>query len=259
MTGIVFLRRQQRNEAPMLDLRMFAHPAFRLSVAINLLSVFVFVGSLFFMTQYLQLVLGLSPLRAGVALLPGLALSITASLLAGRVLRRAPLSALLTSALLCAAAGYAIMALLPEHDGAGLMIAAFAVVGAGMGAIETTTNDTIMSTVAPSNAGAASAISETGYELGASLGTAVLGSVLTATYSSNLMLPPDTSSSTVDTARNALGNALAVADELPAEQSESLRTAALHAFVGAVHTTSLLGAAILACTAARAWYALCKR
>ena len=258
ITGYAFVRRQRRLTDPMLDLRLFANPRFSTAVASNLLAVFVMVGALFFMTQYLQLVLGMTPLRSGLALLPGVALSVVGSLLAVRLVRRVRLADLLGAAITATAFGYLLMALLPARDGTWLVVVAFMVVGLGAGITETATNDTILSSVAPANAGAASAISETGYELGAALGTAVLGSALTAAYRGRIDLTgfPE---SIVDTARDTLGGALAAAGALPAAQADALRESAVHAFTFGVHVTSVLGALILAFAAAQAWFVLRRR
>ncbi|GAA2784226.1 MFS transporter [Saccharopolyspora taberi] len=255
VAGFAFVRRQRRLEQPMLDLRLFANSRFSIAVASNLLAVFVMVGGLFFMTQYLQLVLGMSPLESGLALLPGVALSVAGSLLAARLVRRIRLAELLGAAILVTAFGYLLMVLLPARDGGWLLAVAFMVVGFSAGITETATNDTILSSVAPENAGAASAISETGYELGAALGTTILGSALTAAYRGRIDLTgiPE---SIVDTARDTLGGALAVAGELPAEQADALRESAAHAFTFGVHVTSVLGAAILVFAAAQAWWVL---
>lgn len=257
IAGWAFVRRQRRLDAPMLDLRLFGNARFSVAVASNLLAVSVMVGGLFFTTQYLQLVLDMTPLRAGVALLPGIMLSVAGSLLAVRLIRRVRLADLLGATILATALGYLLMVLVSPQNGAWLVVA-FMIVSFGAGIAETTTNDAIMNSVAPENAGAASAISETGYELGAALGVAVLGSVATAAYRGRIDLTgiPE---SIVDTARDTLGGALAVARELPAAQGQALRESAAHAFTFGVHVTSVLGAAILAFAAFQAWWILSRR
>jgi DHA2 family multidrug resistance protein-like MFS transporter len=75
-------------------------------------------------------------------------------------------------------------------DGAlALLIAAFVLLGIGIGAAETVSNELILASAPPAKAGAASAVSETAYELGAVLGTAVLGGILTAAYRTGIVLP----------------------------------------------------------------------
>ncbi|QUH00098.1 MFS transporter [Saccharopolyspora erythraea] len=253
--GAVFVRRQRRLDNPMLDLRLFADKRFSVAVSSNLLAVFVMVGALFFMTQYLQLVLGMSPLRAGVALLPGIGLSVVGSLLTARLIRRVRLAELLGAAIMATALGYLLLVLLPVRDGGWIVVVAFMVVGLGAGVTETATNDAILGSVPQANAGAASAISETGYELGAALGTAILGSTLTAAYRGGLDLT-GVPRSMVDAAEDTLGGALAAAAELPAAQAGLVRESAFAAFTSGVHVTSVLGAAVLAYAAVQAWWIL---
>src|SRR5699024_7804641 len=135
------------------------------------------------------------------------------------------------------------------------LVTAFLLVGMGTGITETSTNDTIMGSVSAENAGAASAISETGYELGAALGTAVLGSVLTAAYRANLDLTGLWSSG-AESARETLGGALTTANQLPAPQGSALRDSAVTAFTSGIHVTSAVSVVILCYTAAQAWWVL---
>ncbi|MEP6298332.1 MAG: MFS transporter, partial [Ilumatobacter sp.] len=77
-----FVRRQRRLADPMVDVSLFSVAKFRMAVSGNMIAAFGFAGSLFFVTQYLQLVVGMSPLRAGLQLLPAAGASITFTLLA---------------------------------------------------------------------------------------------------------------------------------------------------------------------------------
>ena len=88
VAGVVFARRQLRLADPMVDLRLFRIRAFNASLATNLLGVFIVVGYFLFVAQYLQLVLGLSPLAAGLWSLPSAFGFIIGSNLAPRILRR---------------------------------------------------------------------------------------------------------------------------------------------------------------------------
>ncbi|WP_182546028.1 MFS transporter [Halosaccharopolyspora lacisalsi] len=256
-TTVLFVRRQHRIPAPMLDMQLFANSRFGVAVVSNLLAVFVMVGGLFFITQYLQLVLNLNPLEAGLVLLPGLVLSIPASLVTVRLLRRIRLAELVGASMLCSTLGYLVMTLLPVDGGIGLVVIAFVLTGTGAGIAETATNDVIMSAVPASKAGGASAISETGYELGAAMGTAILGSFLNLIYRSGFgSAPADVTESAQETAHDTLGGAMAVAADLPPAQASALREAAVHAFTHGVHLTSLLGAAIMSYAALQAWWVL---
>ncbi len=139
------------------------------------------------------------------------------------------------------------------------IIVAFAVLGAGIGAAETLSNDLIVSSVPTEKAGAASAVSETAYEMGAVLGTAVLGSILTASYGANLQLPTGLDPEAAAAARETLGGAHAVATSLPAEQANVLLTTAGAAFDSGVTITSGIGMVLMVVSALLAARMLTRR
>ena len=110
-------------------------------------------------------------------------------------------------------------------------------------------NELILSSAPPEKAGAASAVSETAYELGAVLGTAVLGGLLTALYRASLVLPAGIPASAADASRETLAGAVAAAEGLDPALAEQLRDAAAHAFDAGVTVTALIGAALVAIAA----------
>jgi len=114
---------------------------------------------------------------------------------------------------------------------------------------ETVSNELILSSAPPEKAGAASAVSETAYELGAVLGTAVLGGLLTALYRGGLVLPGGLPAGAADAARETLAGAMHTADSLGGEMGAAVRDAAAHAFDAGVTVTALIGAALVAIAA----------
>ncbi|MEV3873598.1 MFS transporter [Streptomyces sp. NPDC049906] len=244
--GVLFVRRQTSREDPMLDMGLFRHPTFSVGVALNLITLFVMVAALFFLTQYLQIVLDVPPIRAGLVLLPGMLLTIAASFVAVRAAARSGLTAVLGTGLLLMAGGFVLLALLPVESGVVLAASGFALVCFGMGLIQTLSNDAVLSAAPEDRAGAASAVSETGYELGAALGIAVLGSVLTASYRAGLADDvPGVPQDALSTARDTLGGAVDAASALPDGAASALLDAARTAFVDAVRTTSTTAAVLL--------------
>lgn len=123
-------------------------------------------------------------------------------------------------------------------------------VGTGIGLSETITNDAILAAAPAERAGSASAVSETAYEIGAVLGTAVLGSVLAAVYRGGVAVPSSVGPVLAGSARETLGGAVAAADHLPAGLAATLTASARAAFVAGTHVTSLVGAAVLVAVAA---------
>lgn len=246
-SAVVFVRRQRRLANPLLDLALFANAPFAGSVLANFLSVFSLVGFLFFISQHLQLVLGLEPLAAGLVLVPGAVVGVGAGLLAAFVVRRVARRYVIISGLLTTTAGFVLVIVL-RHDLNALVVAiAFAVLSIGIATAETISNDTILGSVPPEKAGAASGISETAYELGAVLGTAVLGAILSAFYRANVvvMVTPKTSAGAAEAAHETLGGALALADSLPSTLSGPLVNSARAAFDSGVGATSAIAIGLL--------------
>ena len=250
--GVLFVRRQLRRLHPMLDVRLFRNSAFSGSIAANLLSIFGQVGFIFFLSQHLQLVLEKSPQEAGIIMLPGLLVTIVAGLAVVRVVRHVRPSYVVAGGLLLNAVGYTIMMVTGEGASVVSLITAFVVLGLGVGSAETISNDLILSSVPPTKAGAASAISETAYEVGAVLGTAVLGSILTAGYRNGVVLPDGLSAADAAAASETLGGAVEAAQRLPEEAAAQLLESARSAFDSGVGTTSLIGIILMLAAAAGA-------
>lgn len=254
--AIWFVRRQLRSDEPMLDVRLFRQGSFGGAVVVNLFSVIALVGFLYFVSQHLQLIAGLSPVAAGLALLPGLVAMIAAGLLVVPVARRVRPRVLVPVALALSATGYLVIALFAGGWSIGPIVLAFVLLGIGIGAAETVSNELILSSAPPEKTGAASAVSETAYELGAVLGTAVLGSILAAQFRSGVVLPSILTDSQADAARETLAGAITVADGLPGPIGAELAASAAHAFDSGVVVTSLIGVALMAAAAIVAALAL---
>ncbi|QCQ91470.1 MFS transporter [Rhodococcus sp. SGAir0479] len=246
--GWAFVRRQRVLDDPMIDLSLFARPAFSTAVLTNLLSVFALAGVLFFGSQYLQLVLGYRPLEAGLLMLPGTLVSAFASLAAAWLVRRWAPSRVLSIGLVVAAVGAAAMIALRADSGPTAFVVGFVLAGAGVGIALTLTNDLVVSAVEPERAGAASAVSETAYELGVALGVAVLGSVVLAIFRRGM----DVSALTADqatVAQGTLGGAVEVAQTLPEDVAADFEVSAQAAFVDGMHVAAGATAVVLVATA----------
>ena len=259
VASILFVRRQLQRDIPMLDVRLFRLPTFSGAVAVNLLSVFSLVGFLFFTSQHLQLVVGLSPMQAGVALLPGLALTVAVGLAVVPLVRHVKPWIVVVIALSMSSLGYLTVLAFVSPTSTTAIVVAFALLGAGIGAAETISNDMIVSSVAPEKAGAASAVSETAYELGAVLGTAVLGSILMAAYRAHLTVPAGVDDAAASLAAETLGGAHHVATGLPAAEGSALLDSAHAAFDTGVVFTSGIGAVLMVVSAGVAYATLRPR
>ena len=243
--GTLFVRRQQRAEIPMLDMSLFRRGAFSGAILVNLLSVIALVGFLYFVPQQLQLVMGLSPMAAGFALVPGMAAMIIAGLTVVPISRRVAPHIVVPVGLVLSVLGYVVVAVTAQSASVLWLIVAFVVLGLGIGAAETISNELILANAPADKVGAASAVSETAYELGAVLGTAVLGGIITAFYRGALVIPDAVPAASGAQARETLAGAFAAAQELPAALGDQLWHAATTAFDSGIVTTSLIGALLV--------------
>ncbi|MEV7089132.1 MFS transporter [Streptomyces sp. NPDC093085] len=250
-----FWRRQLTLPAPLLDVRLFRHRGFSGAVLADLLTILGLSGLVFFLSQFLQLVQGRGPLEAGLAELPAAVGAVTTGLLAGRAARRFSVRAVVSGGLAAIGVPLAVMTGLSHSTGYPLLGAVLLLVGAGAGFSFTVTADVILSSVPKEQAGAASAVSETAYELGAALGIALLGSVVTGVYR-DFPTPPGVAAATAAEAHQSLGGAVDAAATLPPQAAAELLAAARDSFVEGLRLASGVGAAVLLATAVAAWFLL---
>jgi MFS transporter, DHA2 family, multidrug resistance protein len=236
--GIAFVQRQRSLVDPLIDLRLFRVPAFSASLATYTLGIFAAFGTFLFIAQYLQLVLGLSPLQAGLWSVPGAIAFIIGSNSAPKVVQRIRPAFLVAGGLAVAAFS---LGLLTQVGLSSLVLIVFANTLMSLGF------DMVVSAAPPDRAGAASALAETGAELGGALGIAVLGSLATAVYRSQVTatLPPQISEEMAHAVQETLGGAVATAGQLSDPLGSALFAAAANAFVAGLQMISLIGAVIM--------------
>jgi DHA2 family multidrug resistance protein-like MFS transporter len=246
LIGALFVRRQLDLADPMIDVRLFRIPSFNAALAVNFLSIFVMVGYFLFVAQYLQLVVGLSPLEAGLWSLPSAIAFVVGSQLTPRIVHLVRPGHLIGGGLAIGALGLAMLSQVGPSNGLAMLIAASVVISIGLAPVFGLTTELIVGSAPPERAGAASGISETGAELGGALGIAILGTVGVAIYRGEVAdrLPSTVPAEASAIARDTLGSALAVAGELPAELGALVSTAAREAFVQGMQLTSGIAAAI---------------
>ncbi|MEV0038986.1 MFS transporter [Streptomyces sp. NPDC050804] len=250
-----FVRRQLTLPAPLLDMRLFHHRGFSGAVLADLLTILGLSGLVFFLSQFLQLVQGRGPLEAGLAELPAAVGAVTAGLIAGTVARRYSVRAVVAGGLGAIGLALAVLTVLSRSTGYPLLGAVLLIVGIGAGFSFTVTADVILSSVPKEQAGSASAVSETAYELGAALGIALLGSVVTGVYR-GFPAPAGVPADAVSAAHESLGGAVEAAAGLPGSSGQALVTVAQDAFVDGFRLAAGVGAAVLLATAAAAWFLL---
>ncbi len=253
VVGAVFVRRQHRLADPLLDLRLFRVPAFSAALGANLLSFFVGFGSLLFIAQYLQLVLGLSPLAAGLWMLPSSAAFIAGSLLTPVLARRVRPAFVMAAGMVLAAVGLGLLTQLDSAAGLAILVTGSVIFNLALAPVDTLATDLAVGAAPPERAGAASALAETSAEFGGALGIAFLGVIGAAIYRSQMTdaLPAGIPSETAAAARDTLGGAVAAAAQLPDQLGAELLDAARQAFTQGLHlafaisAAAAIGAAIL--------------
>jgi len=215
--GVAFVRRQRTLADPLIDLRLFRAPAFTVSLATYTLGTFVVFGAYIFIAQYLQLVLGLSPLQAGLATVPSMAAFIVGSMLVPVMARRIHAAYLVGVGLVLAAGGLGVLTKVDGASGLAVIVIGSIIYSLGFSPVVILATDLIVGSAPVEQAGAASAISETSSELGGALGIAILGSIGVAVYRSVMTggipigVPPEAAA----VAKATLGGAVVIAARLP--------------------------------------------
>lgn len=250
LVGAVFVRRQYRLDAPLIDLALFRRPAFSAAIAVNIFGFFVAFGSFLLIAQYLQLALGLSPLEAGLWSAPSGLAFVAGALLTPLLTRAVAPPRLVALALTVAAVGFLMLGA-SDRPVLAQVIAGYVVFSFGLAPVFTLTTDLIVSAAPPERAGSAAGIAETSTELGGALGIALLGSLASALYRLDLerSVAGVVAGDIAGAAGEALGRVSSLAETLPAEQGSALVAAAQAAFGSGFQVAALASAVIALATA----------
>jgi MFS transporter, DHA2 family, multidrug resistance protein len=248
--GVLFVRRQRSLADPLLDLRLFRHPLLTAALAIHVVDFFIGFGILVLIAQYLQLVLGLTVLQAGIWSTPAGVGFVVGSLLTSPALRLMRPAYALGLGLTLGAGGLVVMAWATDLHALSLIVLGNTLFAVGMAPVTAINSNLVVSAAPQEQSGAASALSETAVEFGGALGIALLGSLATFLYRSGISgtLPTGTPASTIETALRGIGAASGLPRNI--EGAAALRSAVQAAYTSAVGITFLAGAAIVLLTAA---------
>ncbi|WP_328742015.1 MFS transporter [Streptomyces caniferus] len=246
-----FVHRQRTARHPMLDLELFRNRGFSVSALMNLLAMFAIVGCAVFFTQYLQTVRGMSPMEAALwNLLPTLAVGGMAPA-AAALAQRTDRAHVIALGCAIAAGGFVWLSWLEPGSALWFVLTASAVYASGLVVVVSLGNELALGVAPPERAGSASAVLESGTELGGALGMAILGSIGSAIYRGDIggALPAGLPADAADAARETLAGAAAVAGALPGRTGEALLTAARTAFTHGLQTAVLVAAGVMVCAA----------
>jgi DHA2 family multidrug resistance protein-like MFS transporter len=249
--GALFVDRQRRLADPMIDLGLFRRPAFSLALGANTLAFAVVFGIEVFVAQYFQLVLGYSPLEAGLWSVPGAAAFVVGSQLTPPLAARVRPPVAMLGGIVVAIGGVALLTQVGATDGPGLLVAGIVILSLGLAPLFTLAADLAIGSAPPERAGAASGISETSSELGGALGLAILGTVGTAVYRGHTAdaLPADLPAGAAGTATDTLAGAVEVADRLPALLAADVLAPAREAFTQGLQVAATVSGVLIVAAA----------
>lgn len=242
---VLFVRRELRARHPMLDLTLFRNPRFSGASQAIILVYFAFAGVAFALPQYLQYVLGHGPLVAGLLTAPVMVAGLAGGFAGAYLIRRVGTRWTLAGGLLGAAAGFVVLSAVSAGGGYLPILAGGTLLGLGGGAAATAAFDSVMGAVPLGKAGSASAVNETGMEVGNAFGVAILGTVLTAGYTramNGAELPEPLRSE----AAASIGAAREAAARIGGSAGQELLAEAYRAFSEAMGQTALIGACFVA-------------
>ncbi|MFB6558663.1 MULTISPECIES: MFS transporter [unclassified Streptomyces] len=250
----VFVRRQLRLDNPLLQVRLFAKPAFSVAATAIFLPMVGMGAILFLVTQWFQYGEGYTPLEAGVRLLPAPLALIAASMVAPSLMHRFAIRHVLGAGLVVLAVGMALPWTFQQFTDLGYpaFAGALTVMGLGAGLATTVASVTLVSAAPAAEVSSAAAIEETCYELGSAMGVAVLGSTAAALYRGNLpALELDGPSAAA--VQGSVGEAAHTAERIGGAVGQALLDTASHAYTLAITPAFLLAAVLAVAAAATTW------
>ncbi|MBA8826257.1 DHA2 family multidrug resistance protein-like MFS transporter [Saccharopolyspora lacisalsi] len=243
--GVVFVRRQLALAQPLVDLRLFANRTFTTGMVTLLVGLLTTAGIQVFVTQYLQIVLGLSPLVAGTWMVPQALAVIVGTQLSPWLAERVRIAFIVAGGSVVSGAGFIVFTQVGGALALAVVVVGNVVISLGTAPLMALSTELVVGSVPEDKTGSASALNETVGELGAALGVALLGSLGTVLYRTRMAttaseLPPDARAEASDT----ISGAAAVADRLPPAEGTLVLDTARTAFTDALQTVSTVAAAV---------------
>jgi MFS transporter, DHA2 family, multidrug resistance protein len=242
--GWVFVRRQQGLAEPLVDIALFRNRQFSSGLGVNLGGGVVMAGTFLLLSQFLQLVQGLSPLRAGLWLVPLNVAMAVSSMLAPQLARRYRPAYAMAAGLAVAAAGLLLVSRVDDGGGLGPLLTGFALACVGIAVPSALIVNLIVGSAPPEKAGTASGLSETSGELGIALGVAVIGSVAATVYRGQVSVPDGVTAEAGRVIRESLAGAVTGAGQLSGGLGNEVLVSARDSFTSGLQVAALLGATL---------------
>ncbi|WFB09762.1 MFS transporter [Streptomyces sp. LX-29] len=248
---LLFVFWETRTREPLIPLAMFRSVALSAGTVLMMLMAFGFMGGLFFVTFYLQNVHGMSPVDAGLHLLPLTATMIVSAPVAGAVITKVgPRLPMVIAMLITAVALYGLSEL-DTGTSTEMMSLWFALLGVGLGPVMVGATEVIVGNAPLELSGVAGGLQQSAMQVGGSLGTAVLGAVMAATVDSDLPaawereklppLPPEQMAKASDAVEVGMAP---VGEDTPPEMVEPITRAAHETFVSGMQHGFLVAAGV---------------
>lgn len=241
--GVVFVNRQLKLDSPLLDMKLFTNRAFRVALSILLIGLVGVGGVMLLVTQYLQMVVGLSPLSAGMWMGPPAFMMFLAAIVSPIIARYVRPGFVVAGSLVLSTVGYLLLTRLETSSSISLVVIGFSLIYLGLGTIASLGTDLVIGSAPVAKAGAASAISETAQELGLAVGVAILGSLTTTIYRNQIdeHIPLGLSDNIKISVQDSLWSATSVADSLPLGLIEQAK----EAFTFGLNMANWVGAIVI--------------
>ncbi|MEV0605881.1 MFS transporter [Polymorphospora rubra] len=244
--GALFIVRQRGLAAPLLDMTLFKDRTLSTALGSMLFGVMAMSAVMLFVTQYFQMIQGLSPLQAGLWLLPSVAGMMVGFLVAPALAAKIRPGTVIGGGLGLSVLGFGTITQIDASSGLTLLVIGQVVLGMGISPLLALGTDLVVSSAPAEKAGSAAAMSETAGELGGALGVATLGSVGMAVYQSQMAdaVPADIPAAAADSARETLAGAIAAAQQFPSD-AQALLVPAQEAFAQGMNVAAAVSAALL--------------
>ncbi|WP_411080787.1 MFS transporter [Streptomyces sp. cmx-18-6] len=254
--GWAFVVRQRGLAAPLLDLRLFRNASFSFALVVLLVSMVAMGGFYLFITGYFQMVEGLSPMEAGLWMVPSALASIVSAQIAPTLAKRLPLGVVIGLGLGIGAVGYVLIAFVGPAGGLPLLVSGFIVVFFGSGPAGALGTNLVVSSAPPEKGGSAAALSSISGDLGVALGIAALGSIGSAVYRGQVEVPEGLSAEAARATGDSLESTIAASQQLSPELGAQALAAARDAYTSGMNTVAVVCAVVAAATAVIAVTAL---
>jgi EmrB/QacA subfamily drug resistance transporter len=251
---VVFALWELRHPHPMLDVRRFTRRPFAGSMTAVLFFFFGAYGSIYYLTQFLQFVLGYGPLETGVRLLPLAGAVFVGAAVTGRLTPRLGVKAMVVPGMVIGTVSVFLLTTIGADATYADFVPSLLLLGFAIGLSVSPATDTIMGSFPESELGVGGGANDTSLELGGALGIAVLGSLLGTAYQDRLgeLIGGRLPAAALDAAGESVGGGLAVAGQVAKnpsggpQQAQALVDAVHEAFAHGVAHTSLIGGIIMA-------------